>query len=527
MPEKKWKHREIYAPRLRILLDPIYIQAANLGSSSTHNRWALLVKQLIDRGHYVYWMLPDKEYTLRSNNYEDHPNVGIIRTDYIQDQFVIDGLVSSDYFNLFNRIAGKYHIDIVVTGRTGAASMIKKVLESPRFHDKGKGHVYTDKHYGLPMAIIEGFPQTQENQFVGEAYWLGQCQGYLTSDCTFFLSEHNRSEITNAMAKTYTQSTIRKFVEKSRIVPTGIRPKVMDKYYNPERWKVEKQFRVISVGRLMSAGYREYLAWFDYIYKSGIDAKLIVSLSGSLGGPTAAALKKMGVEFDENNPQFQLLLNNPRDNFLKLLNTVHAGICPVHHYDSPAGPGEAIYMGVPLIIPRSDYQKTFFPDYPFVIEPSNKAQLLAFLQEIKDDPQEARNKILPWRDHLRETFDIEKNAKNMADHIEELAREPLSRFKTSGAILGFLAELKGERYTFADIVAYLRKCGRMGISIGDLGIRSTWTYGRGTIHHAMRYTGYVDLCDGPDEVFVRRDVFENMLKDKPKIIKRRKKDVDV
>lgn len=521
MAEKKWAHRNIDAPRLRILLDPIYIQASNLGSSSTHNRWALLVKHLISRGHYVYWMIPDKEYTLQSNDYEDHPNVGIIRTDYIQDQFVIDGLVSSDFFNLFNRIAGKYHIDIVVTGRTGAASMIKKILESPRFHDKGRK--YTDKHYGLPMAIIEGFPQTVDNQFVGEAYWMAQCQGYLTSDCTFFLSEHNRSEITEAMGKTYTYSTIQKFVDKSRIVPTGVRLPVMDRLYQPNRWKAEKQFRVISVGRLMSAGYREYLAWFDYIYKSGIDAKLIVSLSGSLGGPTAAALKKMGVEFNADNPQFQLILNNPRENFLKLLNTVHAGIVPVHHYDSPAGPGEALYMGVPLIMPKSDYQKTFFPDYPYTIEPSDKAQMLSFLQEIHDDPQAARDKIAPWRDEIRKTLDIEKNTIRMADHIETLAREPLSRFKTSGAILGFLSELKGERYTFADVVAYLRKCGIMGISIGDLGIRSTWTYGRGTIHHAMRYVGYVDLCDGPDEVFMRRDVFEQSIASKPKIKKRRRK----
>lgn len=520
---KKWAHREIDAPRLRILLDPIYIQAANLGSSSTHNRWSRLVKVLIERGHYIYWMLPDKEYTLKvENDYEGHPQVGVIRTDYIQDQFVIDGLVSSDFFNLFNRIAGKYHIDIVVTGRTGAASMIKKTLESPRFHDKGKGHRYTDKHYGLPMAVIEGFPQTQENQFVGEAYWLGQCQGYMTADTTFFLSEHNRAEITSAMTSTYTTSAIRKFVDKTMICPTGVHLPTMDRLYQPDRWKVEKQFRVISVGRLMSAGYREYLAWFDYIYRSGVDAKLIVSLAGSLGGPTAAALKKMGVNFDADNPQFQLILNNPRENFLKLLNTVHAGIVPVHHYDSPAGPGEALYMGVPLIIPESDYQKTFFPDYPFTIKPSDKAQMLAFLQEIKEDPQAARDKIAPYRELIRERLDIEANTLRMADRIEELAREPLSRFKTSGAILGFLSELKGARYTFADVVAYLRKCGVMGISIGDLGIRSTWTYGRGTIHHAMRYSGYIDICDGPDEVFVRRDVFEQSIASKPKRRKRRK-----
>lgn len=522
MTRKKWQHREIFAPRLRILLDPIYIQAANLGSSSTHKRWSVLARELIKRGHYLYWMVPDKDYEL-ADSLEDHPQVGIIRTDYIQDQFVIDGLVSTDFFNLFNRIAGKYHIDLVLTGRTGSASMIKKILESPRFHDYGRN--FTDKHYGLPTAILEGFPQTQEKEFVGDAYWLGQCQGYITSDCTFFLSEHNRSAITNAMAGTYTQSTIRKFVEKTRWGPTGVHIPKMDEVYQPNRWKVEKEFRVLSVGRLMANGHREYLSWFDYIYKSGIDAKLIVSLAGGLGGPTAAALSKLGVNFDENNPQFQLVKNNSRVNFLKLMNTVHAGFVPVQHYDTPAGPAEALYMGVPLILPKSDYQKTFFPDYEYTIDPGSKAQMLAFLQEIKDDPQRARDTVAHWRDYIRENFDMQKNTETTADHMEYLAREPLSRFKTSGAILDFLSELKGERYTFADIVAYLRKCGTMGISIGDLGIRATWTYGRGTIHHAMRYTGYVDLCDGPDEVFVRRDVYDAMQStaSKSKRIVRRKK----
>lgn len=526
MTEKKWQHRDVQAPRLRILFDPIYIQAANLGSSSTHRRFTLLAKELIKRGHYIYWMVPDKDYEL-SDGVEDHPQVGIIRTDYIQDQFVIDGLVSSEFFNLFNRIAGKYHIDVVVTGRTGSASMIKKILESPRFHDKGDGHVYTDKHYKLPVTIIEGFPQTPESQFVGNAYWLGQCQGYLTSDCTFFQSEHNRTEITTAMAATYTQSTIRNMVEHTQITPAGVNFEYLDKFRKPNRWKVEKQFRVVSVGRLMAAGHREYLSWFDYVYKGGMDAKLIVSLSGGLGGPTSKALSKMGVKFDADNPQFELKTNNSRENFLKLLNTCHAGIVPVHHYDCPTGPGEAIYMGVPLIMPISDYQKSFFPDYPFRIKPSDKAQLLSYLQDIKDDPQRARDKIEPYRELVKERLDAQRNNLSLADKIEEVAREPLPRFKTSGAILGFLTELKGERYTFPDIVAYLKKCGVMGISIGDLGIRSTWTYGRGTIHHAMRYCGYVDLCDGPDEVFVRQDVFEEMqsIAAKPmrrKPIKRRK-----
>jgi glycosyltransferase involved in cell wall biosynthesis len=504
MADKKWQHRDVQAPRLRILIDPVYVQIANLSSSSTYNKYVSMVRELVSRGHFVYWMLPDVPY--EPNEIEDHPNVGIIRTTYIQDQFVVDGLVTDSFFNMFNRIAGKYHIDVVCTSRTGAASMIKRTLESPRFHDKGGN--YTDKHYGLPMVVIEEFPQTPQRSHVGEAYWLNQCQGYLTADATIFISDHNRSEVTQAMGGIYTNSTINKFVDKSIITPSGIEIAELDKIYEPDRWKVESQFRVISVGRIMGVSYREQLAWFDYLYKSGMDAKLIVSLSGKLGGPMKKAMTNLGVVFDENNPQFQLIENNPRKNFLKLLRTCQAGIAPMSHLDCPVGLSEAIYMGVPLIMPVADYQKTFFPDYPFVIKPSDKAALLMHLKYIKDDPQRARDMIEPWRQSIAATFNAPVNIKSMCDDLEAVARKPLPKFKTSGAILGFIEELKGERYTFGDIVEYLRECGTMGISIGDLGIRATWTYGRGTIHHSMRYCGYVDTCEGPDEVFVRKDVYE-------------------
>lgn len=510
--KKKWAHRDVQAPRLRILIDPVYVQISNLTSSSTYNKYVSLVKELVSRGHYVYWMLPDVPY--EPHEIEDHDHVGIIRTSYIQDQFIVDGLVTDDFFNMFNRIAGKYHIDVICTSRTGAAGMMKRVLESPRFHDQGRN--YTDKHYGLPMVILEEFPQTPQRSHVGEAYWLMQCMGYLASDCTVFISDHNRSEVTQSMGGILANNQINKFVDNTTITPSGIEIEELDKYYQRDRWKHESGFKVVSVGRIMGVSYREHLAWFDYLFKSGVDAQLIVSLSGGLGGPMSKALRKIGVKFDVKNPQFKLIENNPRKNFLKMLRTVHAGIAPMSHLDCPVGLSEAIYMGVPIIMPVADYQKTFFPDYPFVIKRSDKAALLMHLKDIKNDPAWAREQIEPWRDKIRETFNAPVNIRKMCDDLEIVARKSLPRFKTSGAILGFLEELEGERYTFGDVVEYLRECGTMGISVGDLGIRATWTYGRGTIHHAMRYCGYVDLCDSDTEVFMRKDVFERTYGSKAK-----------
>jgi hypothetical protein len=94
------------------------------------------------------------------------------------------------------------------------------------------------------------------------------------------------------------------------------------------------------------------------------------------------------------------------------------------------------------------------------------------------------------------------------DEIERVARRDINRFKTSNAVIKFCKELKGERYTFADVVAYLQKQGYMGISIGDMSIRTTFTYSRSAVHHSMRLANYVDVCDSAEDVFVRRDIFE-------------------
>ena len=49
------------SPFLRIAIDAVYVQVANLTSSSTYHKYVSLVRELVARGHYVYWLLPDVE----------------------------------------------------------------------------------------------------------------------------------------------------------------------------------------------------------------------------------------------------------------------------------------------------------------------------------------------------------------------------------------------------------------------------------------------------------------------------------
>lgn len=498
---------EYFRPRLRILIDPVYVQIANLSGSSTYRKYVTLVRELVARGHYVYWCVPAaKEYT--PDEIENHPNVGIIRTSPIQDQFVVDGLVTDEFFNLFNRVAGKYHIDVLCTSRNSLAGYYKRLLEPPRFHDN-RGN-YTDKGYGLPVVLIEEFPQTRERQNSGEAYWLMQCLGYLASDRTVFLSGHNRSEVTKEMAEIFVNSEVNRFVrEKAVVIPSGIECSQLDTIYDPDRWRVEPGFRVVSIGRIFGVSYSQYVPWFDYLFKGGLsDAELTVSLSGALGGPMRNKLSKIGFDFANVGRQFKILENNNRANFIRQLRGYHAFVCPLSHLDHPTGLFEAIYMGLPGVMPVSDYQQTFFKDWPWVIEPKDKAGLLGHLMWIRENKEEARQMVLPWRDIIREQYNAGDKISDTCDLIEDAGRKHINRFKTSGAILKFCGELKGAKYRFADVVTHLRQCGYMGISIGDMSIRTTFTYARSAIHHAMGIAGYVDVCDGPDDLFVRRDIYD-------------------
>lgn len=495
-----------YRPRLRILIDPVYVQISNLSGSSTYRKYVTLVRELVKRGHYVYWMVPDAEYV--ADEIENHPNVGIIRTTAVQDQFVVDGLVTDDFFNLFNRVAGKYHIDVLCTSRNSLAAYYKRVLEPPRFHDNDGE--YTDKGYGLPVVLIEEFPQTPTRQNTGEAYWLMQCLGYLASDATVFLSDHNRAEVTKDMLPIFTNSTVQEFAQhKSSVIPAGIECDQLDQIYDPNRWKSESGFRVVSIGRIFGVSYIEYLPWFDYLFKSGIsDVQLTVSLSGALGGPMRNKLAGIGFDFANLGKQFRILENNNRANFIRQLRGYHAFIAPMSHLDHPTGIFEALYMGVPGIMPVSDYQQSFFRDYPFVIQPKDKAGLIGHLMWIRDNKEEARRMIEPWRQVIREKYNAKDRISETCDLIEVKARDHINRFKTSNAVIKFCKELKGRGYTFDDVVTWLRQQGYMGISIGDMSIRTTFTYSRGAIHHSMGLAGFVDPCDAAADRFVRRDVFD-------------------
>lgn len=497
----------MYYPRLRILIDPIYIQVGNLGGSSTYHQMATLVKELAERGHYIYWMIPDVDY--KPSNIENLPNVGIIRTEKIVDQFTLDGCISDKYFSLFNRVTGKYHVDVVMTCRTGIATQLKRLLEPNRFHDTGGD--MSDKLYGMPVVINEAFVQTPPKDFVGEAYWMCQCMGYLTSDYTIIQSEHNLNTICKNMCDYIVPSRVMEFAKnRAPIIPYGVDCKALDTYYNENYFGLDNNFKVMSLGRLMGTSYIEFLEWFDYLYKSGMDdCEMTLSLSGQLSGPIRTRLGKMGFDYKNNlGRQFKLYEYNNRDNFLRMLRSYDCFVSVTSHQDYPTGVCEAVYMGIPGILPESDYQQTFFKDYPFVIKPSDKKDFLAKLLWIREHRQEAREMVKPWRDIIRKNHNTNINNKKIADVIEKAGYDSVNRYYTPKGVLNFIEQLKGETYTWNDVINFLKRQGKIGVRIGDATVRQPFTYSYGSIKLGMARCGYVDTCESSTSFFVRKDIFE-------------------
>jgi hypothetical protein len=219
-------------------------------------------------------------------------------------------------------------------------------------------------------------------------------------------------------------------------------------------------------------------------------------------------LAKIGFDFSNLGRQFRILENNNRHNFILQLRGYHAFVAPMSHLDHPTGIFEAIYMGVPGVMPIADYQRSFFPDWPWVIEPKDKAGLIGHLLWLRDHKEEAREMLQPWRERIRQHYNAKQNIGMLCDEIEQSARSHINRFKTSGAVIKFCQQLKGKSYTFDDIVAYLAKQGYMGISVGNMDVRTTFTYARAAVHHTMGLVGYVDTCEGPEETFMRRADFD-------------------
>lgn len=507
-----YEKSDIYYPKLRILIDPIYIQVGNLGGSSTYNQMATLVKELADRGHFIYWMIPDVEY--KPSEIESLPNVGVIRTEKVVDLFTLDGCISDKYFSLFNRVSGKYHVDVVMTCRTGVATQLKRLLEPNRFHDGGGD--FSDKLYGMPIIINEAFVQTPERSFTGEAYWLCQCMGYLTSDKTIFQSEHNKDEVIQSMNKYIVSSRVMDFARKrADVIPFGVNCTQLDSYYNENYTGLDDKFKVMSIGRLMGVSHVEYLEWFDYLYKSGMsDCEMTLSLSGQLSGPIRTRLENLGFDYKNNlGRQFKLYEYNNRDNFLRMLRGYDCFVAVTSHQDQPGGIWEALYLGVPGIIPESDYQKSFFKDYPFVIKPNDKEDFIAKLLWIREHRKEARELVKPWRDIIRTQYNTNINNKRIADVIEDVAYTHVNRYHTPQGVLKFMEQLKGEEYSWNDVINFLKRQGKIGVRIGDASVRQPFTYSFGSIKLGMARCGYVDTCESSTPYFVRKDVY-NQRKEK-------------
>lgn len=495
----------MYVPRLRVLLDPVYMGVGNLSSSSSYFRYVKIVEELVRRNHFVYWCIPDTEYT--PHEIENHPQVGVIRTTVLKDQFIADGLVTDAFFNLFNRMAGKYHVDVLCTSKNSLALYYKRLLEAPRYYDSDGA--FTDKTYSMPVILIEDFPQTRKRQHSARAYLMSQFLGYVASDATIFSSNHCQEEMVEEMKEYITASKIGQWLEKSRVIPYGIDCQGLDKVYSPDRWKVEGGFQVISLGRIIGNSHVKMLPWFDYLHKSGIDGTcLTISLGGKLSGPMRAKLAGAGFDFSGAGRDFVIKEHNKRENFIKMLNKFHAFIVPVSHLDYPTAVMEAVYLGVPGIMPVSDYQQTFFPDYPFVINPKKPEDLISALKFIHDDPARARKMVAPWREVARNKHDANINLLELVDMVEDSARRVIDNFTTSKGVLRLIQELKGEQYGIEDVMSYLKTAGKIGVSIGNLNKRTTFFYAKAAIHHGMRYTGYVDDCAGPDPNFIRRDIFD-------------------
>jgi glycosyltransferase involved in cell wall biosynthesis len=309
-------------------------------------------------------------------------------------------------------------------------------------------------------------------------------------------------------------SKIKEWIDKTKIIPAGVECAELDKLYSPNRWKVEKGFQVLCLGRLFGPSYIEYVPWFDYLFKAGMDdVCLTISLSGRLQGPMKNKLKKAGFDFANVGKQFVIFENNPRDNFIRMLRKFTCFICPLSHLDHPTGIFEALYMGVPGILSESDYQQTFFKDYPFVIKPKNKEQLLSTLLWIRENKEEARDKVLPWRDIIREKYNAPKCIRVLADDIETQARKYINNFQTSKGVRDLVASLKGNKYTLNDVCTYINNLASNsnGVVIGDLTRRTSFTYGRSAINHSLRAAGYIDDCTLPTEVFIKRKVFDKSL----------------
>lgn len=500
---------------MRFLVSPVYMTIVNMRGSSTYNHVKNLIRELVDRGHFVYWHLPEN-FTYEPDPLEQHERVKVIRTEMYVDQY-IEGSHMRGLEKLFSRLDGKYSaIDGVITSRTPIIPLLKALIETPSVKQMKNPHLAGGKRFTghaptVPFFVLESFPKIIDDAIpINPVEYRNQSYGYQCSERVYFGGITDYENVMNDQRSLAPFSMVKKFREDVfRIAPFGVKIEKLDHWSQGQPPRTDPKngpLKIISLGRIRTANHaKTILEQSDYLHRMGYEVDFKIPTSANRGSLPQALNKELKTVMEHVN----ILWGTPQDKFFEYMFAAHAAVVSSKSHNFPTAILEAIYGGVCVVVRPEKWIKFYLgDDYPFYYDGSHE-HLITVLNYIRNNFEKSQAELAPYRKLIAEKFDSKECMSYIAEDIISVAEESFRTGTTSGGFRDILSKIPKdvESITFDEVLKFIDKTSNNPLRIGFLN-STGFLRTRGMVDYCMRQEGWIDASDHEFPRYVRGGVVQ-------------------
>lgn len=449
-----------------------------------------LIHSSEDGRHYFYYCLTESQkpfIELRNRG-----NVTFIYnregTDFYQQMVS----VPSNFVELFNPLVGQYHVDCVLTSRSGAAALMTRLLWDKRTPEPEIGVVIIE-----PKVIM---PQSTHNAICPQDLLL-RAAGYAVS-CNLFATDRERT-LAERLCKEYLSPAMTlKAMENSHVVPLGIRCDEIDQYVSDGE-KSDK-FTLFFGGRLTAnKQWQKVLADYEKFFSFGRDLDLIVC--APLGATSLFKAEHWGTWGEIN-------LGLPRKEYLSKLASCHVSMSNSLEEGFTVGVIEQIQAGLVVLLPKRDWAVSLLGEaarhYPFFYNGGHE-EAYGMLKYVYENYDAARAQMEPVRQYIRRNYDFSMVSQRTFDVIENYVQNLRKRVKRAESkefkvLVDRVLAISGEQVSFSAFMEKIKEYTTGDVSGAERNYRSGFP-SRWQIYQFLVNRGYADNYMFANPTLVRRD----------------------
>lgn len=369
---------------VKILLDPIMTAAPS--RCSTFIQFVTFMERTLAQRNdvFFYCLLPDWDFSEEEMNWlPDHENIQYISIPQHKDR-------TKEYVTLRDELDAAlgfngrlWDFDVVITVRSGLASLFKMLMTSPR---------QNSLTYLKEVWVIEEMPlMTYKSSVltldpkVQDRFTL---DGYLAADRVIVMSYHEKGMAVKAARDHYAPSLVRELMSKLKeAIPTQVEDfklKEPDHFFKAGEGKA---FTMAYVGRLMASTTnidQIYSAMTNQWIMKGEKVRMLVC-TNSTGG-------KKSVQPPEHMEKYYA----PREEFWRMAREdMHVLMLMHEEAGFLLSMMEPVMLGTPVIVMDAPWSRgQLGPDYPFYV--NSEMELYAVTKMFYDDYADTYSKFQKW-----------------------------------------------------------------------------------------------------------------------------------